>query len=225
MKTANKNNLNAIRNLVIFSFLVFASISCNFVGKPENFDYGRVENDVYLNNYFDLKIKLPSKWVVLSREQLDALVNRGKQIIAGDDKKKDALLKVSEINTAYLLGVFQYELGSAVESNPNIMIVAENVKLFPGIKSGSDYLYQSKKLLEQTPVGYDSISKEFVKETIDGTEFYKMNTYLSRGESHFKQIYYSTLVKGFSFTIIISYTTDEQEQILLKSIKSLSFKK
>jgi hypothetical protein len=40
-----------------------------------------------------------------------------------------------------------------------------------------------------------------------------------------KQIYYSTVLKGFSFNVIVSYISDEQKEILLKSINSMSFKK
>jgi len=216
MKTTSK--------LFKFLFIIILAASCN--NKiPDNFDYGSVENGIYENEYFDFKINLPEDWVVQSKEQIDNLKNSGKDIVAGDDEKMKAILKASEVNSANLLVAFQHELGAAVEYNPNIMIIAENVKNSPGIKNGSDYLIQAKKLLQQTQIKYDFISEDFEKEKISSVEFYKMETHMSYMGLEIKQTYYSTVLKGFSFNIIISYVSDDQKEVLLNTLNSLKFKK
>jgi hypothetical protein len=217
MKITNK--------IIRFILIIFLTPGCNINNQPDIFDYGNVENGTYINKYFDFNIKLPEDWVVQSREQTENIANTGKKLVAGDDEKMKAVIKASEINTANLLAVFQYELGSSVEYNPNIMIVAESVKNAPGIKNGSDYLFQARRMIQQGQFKYDYLSENFENENINETEFYKMDAYLNYMGLEIKQIYYSTVLKGFSFNLIISYISDEQKEILLKSINSMIFKK
>jgi len=192
---------------------------------PDNFDYGHVENGVYQNEYFDFSMKLPDDWVVQSKEQTEYIANTGKKIAAGDDKNLQAVVKASDISSANLLAVFQYEVGSAVEYNPAILIVAENVKNAPGIKNGSDYLFQARRLLQQAHYKYDYLSEDFDKERINESDFYKMEARINTLGLEITQIYYSTVLKGFSFNVIISYISDEQKKILLESINTMKFKK
>jgi hypothetical protein len=217
--------MNTLSKIIGFIFISILTPCCNSNSQPDNFDYGHVENGKYVNDYFDCNIKLPEAWVVQSKEQTENLANTGRKLVVGDDDKMQAALKASEINTANLLAVFQYELGSAVEYNPNIMIVAESVKNAPGIKNGSDYLFQAKRVIQQGQFKYDYLSETFENEKINGTEFYKMDAQLNYMGLEIKQIYYSTVLKGFSFNLIISYNSEEQKEILLTSINSMIFKK
>jgi len=205
--------------------VTFLIIACKNQIKIKEFDYGRVENMKYLNSYFDFEMSIPEKWIIQSKEQKDELKEKGNKLVSGDNEKMKSLLKASEINSAFLFSANQYELGSPVEYNPSIGIVAENTKNFPGIKSGSDYLFQLRKLLKQSQFKYDYIDSVFVKETINQTDFYKMNCDLNYMGITIKQTYYSTILKGFSFGIIISYNNEQQKSDLLKAINSMKFKK
>lgn len=205
--------------------IIFSTAGCNTNNQMDNFDYGHIENGIYVNDFFDFSIKLPESWVVQSREQTENIANEGKKIVAGDDEKMKAVINAYDINTANLLAAFQYELGSAVEYNPNIMIIAESIKNAPGIKNGSDYLFQARRLIQQGQFKYDYISENFENEKINETEFYKMDAHINYMGLQIKQIYYSTVLKGFSFNIIISYVSDEQKEILQNSIKTIKFKK
>ncbi len=216
-----KTTFNWVSTILII--VLFTNCASN--GKPDNFDYGSVNANVYTNDFFKCKIKLPKDWVIQSKEQTERLADMGKEIVAGEDKKLQSVIKAYEINSANLLAVFQYELGSAVEYNPNIMIVAENVTNAPGIKNGSDYLFQSSRLLKQSQFQYDYISEKFESEMINGTEFYKMDTRMNYMGLEIKQIYYSTITSGFSFNVIVSYINDDQKKILLESINSMIFEK
>ena len=214
--------LNKVFTISIF--LIF-TISCSNNSKPKDFDYGKVENDRYVNSYFDLELNLPSHWIVQTKEQTENLSKRGKELIAGDNKNMKAVFKASEINTANLIAAFQYEVGSAVDYNPSFMLVAENLKGFPGIKTGSDYLFQTRKLMKQSQFQYDSIDDEFKKIIINNQEYYLMNTSVNYAGYTIRQEYYSTLQDGFCISAIISYNDDEQKSILKKVINSMKFKK
>ncbi len=143
--------------------LIIMTYGCGSNGKPDTFDYGSVENGVYQNEYFGFSMNLPADWVVQTQEQTENLANTGKDLVAGDDANMKAIIKASEINTANLISVFQYEVGSTVDYNPSIVIVAENIINSPGIKTGSDYLFHAKKVMEQGQFKYQYLSDHFEK--------------------------------------------------------------
>ncbi len=220
--------MNTIKKPFFISTLmiiIFALSGFSIFAEENNFDYGRVENGVYLNDYFKFRITIPVKWVVQSKEQVERIKETGKELLAGEDENMKAVVSASEINSANLLAAFQYELGSTVKFNPNIMIVVENTQSTPGIKTGGDYLFHAKRLLEQGQFKYDYLSEEFRKETINGSEFYIMDAYVNYMNMKIQQNYYSTVRNGFSFSVILSYVTDEQKKILLKSLTSMTFEK
>jgi hypothetical protein len=168
---------------------------------------------------------IPAKWIVQTKEEMDYLAKTGAELVTGNDSKLKAVVKAAEINTANLLAAFQYERGASVEYNPSLMLVAENIMNIPGIKSGSDYLFQTRRLLEQSQFKHDYMDKEFQKELINGTEFYKMNAEINYMGLVIKQTYYSTIIDRFSFSAVISYVSEEQKLELLKSINSMKFGK
>jgi hypothetical protein len=201
---------------------ILLSTGCS-KGKPDNFDYGKVENNKYTNSYFGCEISLPGEWVVQSREQLDGLSEEGRDMLAGESSTTKAMLKASEIRSANLLGVFKYQRGAAVDFNPNFMVVAENVSALPGIKTGSDYLFQTKKLLSKTQLQYDYIDTVFAVEKINGTPFHRMNASIDAMGTKINQEYYSTIMRGFSFCVILTYNTDEHREELMSMFNTLKF--
>jgi len=210
--------------LIILSLLTIFITSCNPNKKPKNFDYGHTENNKYHNSFFELELILPDNWVVQTKEQMENLSEAGKEIAVGDNKKLEAIINATEINTANLLAVFQYEVGAAVEYNPSFMLVAENLKNAPGVKTGRDYLVQARKLLKQSQVQYQ-IDDKFKKVTINNHNFYVMNCSINYMGLTIKQKYYSTLKNGFCLSAIISYNNEEQKKNLEKIIHSANFKK
>lgn len=208
-----------------FSYFLLTILiaGCSGKSEPQDFDYGRVENGVYSNSYFNFKMSVPPGWIIQTKEQTDALMKEGGELIAGDDQNLKSVLKASEVNVASLLYVSQYEQGAAVDYNPSMLMNAENVKKSPGIKSGKDYLFQARRILEQSQMKYDHLDKEFSKETIGGIDFYKMNAEVTYLGINIKQVYYSTIRKGFSLNIIASFVDDDQKNELWKYIQSVKF--
>lgn len=210
--------------LMGYVLVMMMALSCGN-GRADDFDYGRVENGVYLNDFFGIQIKLPEAWIVQSREQTQQISEIGKELMAGDDNILKTQIEASEVNTANLLAVFQYELGASVEFNPSIMIVAENVSIIPGVKNGSDYLFHARRMIMQGQVEYSYLTENFNKEIIGESEFYFMDAYINYMGIEIKQRYYSTILKGFSLNLIISYADEEQKEILENSIYTMTFKK
>lgn len=214
-----------MKNLYCLSAIIILLIygSCRPPQLKYNFDYGKVENNQYFNEFFGCTIDLPPDWVVQSREEMEKLQNLGKEMIAGDDKKLKKQLKASDIRSANLLTVFQYKLGTTTEFNPNISIVAENIKFSPNIKTGEDYLHYSRKLLEQSQFKYDSIGTSFNKVDFSGIIFARMFTSVSYMGIPIKQEYFSAVINGFSFNMVISYSNEEQKKELEGILGTLKF--
>lgn len=189
----------------------------------EKFDYGSVTKNIYENEFFKFKIKLPKDWVVQSKEQTDMLMEAGKKMVLEENKDLEKYFKVSEIKTVYLLTVFQYELGYPAEFNPSILIMAENLRAVPGIKNGKDYLFHAKKLLKYSQPDAMILTNEFEKIVIDNVDFYKLEIVNKLMDIEVKQIYLSTIINGFSFNLIYTYSNDEEKEILLNSVNSMVF--
>lgn len=110
-----------------------------------------------------MEVSFNPNWIVQDKQEMNQLVKLRNDLIAADDKKLKYFVKASQVNTAYLLSVFKYEVGAAVEFNLLFMIVAENTKNFTGIKNGKDYLFHAKKLLKQSQMSYSFEKEVFEK--------------------------------------------------------------
>ena len=153
-------------------------------------------------------------------------MEEGKDMVAGDNKKMKAALKAGDINTASLLTVFKYKPGTnTTEFNPSIMMVAENLKNVPGVKSGDVYLAQSRKLMMAGEMQYDHIDDVFAKKEINGWEFYTMNVTATFNGTAVKQVYLATVKDGFAIGLIYSFADDAQKANLEKWINTFDYYK
>ncbi len=198
---------------------------CN-MGMPEDFDYGHVSNGRYVNKYFGLTMKLPEGWTMKSRAGLDSLDEIGNKLIAGNDMKKKAMLKVSAISNADLFMASEPMADSLSSPYTASMILqAENVKRFGTIKSGEDYLRECRKTIMNSTFKYDKVDEEFTAAPINGTEFYSMGAKKAFNGVELQQKYFSAIVKGFSLNIILTYYTQEQLDEMMKSVGTLRIKR
>jgi len=206
---------------IIYLFIVTVLFSCSNQKKelPDDFDFGKTEKGLYKNDYFDMEVSFNPNWIVQDKQKMNQLVKLGNDLIAGDDKKLKYFVKASQVNTAYLLSVFKYEVGAAVDFNPSFMIVAENTKNFPGIKNGKDYLFHAKKLLKQSQMSY-SFEKEVFEKTIGNSLFHVMEAKLNSMGKTIIQEYLTTVNKTFSLSFIISYATQEEKNELYEVINN-----
>lgn len=208
--------------LSIVCFLAFGLTQCK-TGKPDNFDYGTIEDNTYTNSFFEMSMNLPEGWAVQSAEAIKQMTEIGSDAIAGDDAIMKAKLKVSEINSANLMSIFRHEVGTPLEVfNANVTLIAENLVLAPGVKEGSDYLAHTKTALLQTGMNY-TIDDDFGTETFGRQSFDYMDATLSTQGMSVQQRYYSTIINGFSLTAIISYGSEEQKEMLIDVLASMNF--
>lgn len=211
--------MNKIIYLIISTLLLF---SCsNQENKiPDNFDFGKTENGSYKNSYFNMSIQFNPDWVVQDKQQMNDLIELGNELTSGDDEYLKATIKAGQVNTAYLLSIFKYELGATVEYNPSFMVIAENTKNFSGIKDGSDYLFHAKKLLQKSQLEY-YFEKEVIQKTIGKSSFHVMEAKIDYMGATITQEYMTTVRKGFSLSFVISYITEDEKNELYEIVNKI----
>jgi len=189
---------------------------------PKNFDYGKIENGVYRNNYFDFEIPVPANWVVQNREQVQELQKTGEELIAAGNKELGAKVKAAEITTAILLTVFKNKTDAATDKfNSSFIILVENLGGMP-IKKGSEYLAHTKEIMQQSNMSYQ-FSPDYSTEKIGNKEFDRMDVSLDGQPEKVRQSYYSMIGKDFALSIIISYVNDQQKAELKDIISKIKF--
>jgi hypothetical protein len=209
----------------IVLFIAVALTACNKskpIEEQEGFDYGKVENGLYTNKFFKVQMAVPQGWRVQSQEQAKAIMKEGADVVAGENENMKAAIKASEVNTANLLTVFQHDPGAAVQYNPNFMLVAENLKAFPGVKTGKEYLFQTRKMLATAQVKYTHMDEDFQKIDLNGMDFYVMNVSIDFNGVNINQSYMATVKDGFALGFIYSWNDDAQKAQLEKVKNSLS---
>ncbi|KGO93401.1 hypothetical protein [Flavobacterium subsaxonicum] len=217
--------MKKINLFILLVALVVTSCNNKPIIEEEGFDYGAVKNNRYTNRFFDIQIAIPQNWVVQTQEQSKELMKEGAEFVAGDNEKMKAAIKASEVNSASLLTVFQYKEGIAEIFNPSFMLVAESLKRAPGVRSGEDYLSQSRKLLLSGQVQYKHIDENFKKVRVNGWEFYAMNLAIEMEGVSIYQTYMATVKDGFALCFIYSYNDEEQKAQLEKVVQSIDYYK
>ncbi|CAL2074790.1 hypothetical protein [Tenacibaculum sp. 190524A02b] len=212
------------KNIVSIIITVTLLYNCKSEKKPQKFDYGKVTGNMYTNSFFDFEVKIPEGWAVQSQEQTQKLAEKGAELAAGDDEYLKSAVKSAEVDSANLLVVYEYELGTEVTYNPNFMLLAENLKNTPEVKNPGEYLLHAKKLLQRSAIEYHFEEDEFEKEIISGETFYTMRCSIKYLGTEIKQKYYCVFKKGFCLSIIVSYLDAYQKRKLEAIVTESKFK-
>jgi len=208
--------------LILPIALIMVVAGCSEQSSDE-IDFGMIRHSVYQNEYFGLSVPLPPEWIAQDQEARRKLQESGGKIVAGDDKNLQAAVKASEMTTVNLLAVLKHPMDTPVPFNPNLICVAERVDHIPEIKKGTDYLFQSKRLLETGQLKV-SFPGEIYTESIDGREFGVMHVEIAMPGRTVSQKYLATIMKGYALTFIISFSTNEEETALHNILKTMTFK-
>lgn len=212
---------------IIFSiFLItivhlFADNSKTADNEKYPFNYGRMDDTIYTNPFFGFKIAIPSDYFVQNKTQIDYVLSKGKGALNFDSEVLNKAVKEVDVNSMTLLLVYKYETGSPVKYNPSIVIMAENILMQPGIKTGADYLFHVRKGLMQSNLNFDCTVDENTT-IFDKYELYKIDCKVNEGV--IQQNYFTTIIKRYAFSYIISFSTEVEKNELLSIINSTEFK-
>lgn len=121
-----------------------------------------IDGKKYQNELFKLSIEKPENWYSQNVEEMISLQKYGNNLVSGKDQNLKAAIEASLENNIPLLGFFEFAPGTPGKLIPSLIANAENISLYPGIKSGCDYLYHVKDLIgkSQANVKFGDTCKE-----------------------------------------------------------------
>jgi hypothetical protein len=190
--------------------------------KEEAVNFGQYEDGVYTNSYFGIRVPLPDTWFVMDDESRQALMQHGSKIVSGDDKNLKATLDAADLNSMNLLTAYEYPPGTAVETNPSIIMVVEKIGHLPGIKRGSDYHYHTKKLMAQSPLSV-RYPNEIYEASIGGVPFDVLEIEYNVPQGTNLQKQYCAIMNNYALAIIITYQDDEGLRRLNDILAAIEF--
>ena len=196
------------RSIVFSLFIILCS--CVNTNTKKVFDFGKVTNNTYSNDYFEFSIQFPKKWDLKSKKEIEKLSKTSKETVSKDLKE---IVELSEINSVNLLFAFQYPDSIKVKYNANIIIVAENISSFENIKNSRDYLNQTKIMMQNS--GLDYVFLEKIKKEIFGSKTFSSMTAITNTTGvKMYQKYLNYIKDNFSITIIASYSDRYQKEAI-----------
>ncbi|WP_157972893.1 hypothetical protein [Aureibaculum luteum] len=210
-----------------FLFIAACALSLMSCGReiPTDFDYGKVEENTYTNDFFGLTMEIPDGWHVQDQETQKILQNEGANAIGGEKLAK--AIKAAEITSANLLMASQFDLATYQDPkvlNSNFTLVAENLGISSAtIKDGDAYLEVSKKQFRNNNVPIE-IKGDTKKIDIDGKTFHYFDGVLTMQGLKIKQRYMSTILNGFAILYVATYGSDDQLENLMQVLNTTRFK-
>jgi hypothetical protein len=180
--------------------------------RPTEFDYGKIENGVYQNRFFNLKIPVPEGWDVQSAAEMAELDRKGFEMIRQKNETLSQKIKASEVTAAKLFTVFRYDTDSLAPLgyNPSIMCSADNLAGKDSIRSGADYLDIFKESVKEAKMGFQ-IAPDYERRRIGDENFYVLRLTRAVGEMmDITQLYMTTVKNGFALSFVLSYAGEKQ---------------
>jgi len=209
---------------VVYIILLVWFFSCTACQKKasDEVDPGTYDGSVYQNEFFKMRINLPSDWSYQGKKEMETLKNAGKKMMENSNKKFKAAEDISEYHTVHLFAIFKHPLGTPVKYNPNLMCIAERIGHVPSIKRGKDYQYYSKKVLESSQMN-TKFPRAIYSESLGDTLFDVLYSEMTFMNTVIKQKQYTIIKNGYALTFNISFTTEDQESQLKKILDTIDF--
>jgi hypothetical protein len=234
------SNLNTMNKSTLFLFPLLLAIwvfGCNnqSANDPEQetppvetpdpdpvLNYGFVDGNTYSNDYFGLKISVPESWTIQSREESALLENLGRQNSSQTGESQPASTPIEELQVIYLLVALQFEAGTAVDYNPGVQIIANNLSESDTVVTGELYLQKLADQLSRFP-NFTLAEGGISTATIGGKELATVEAETKVGEVSVKQSYFATVIKEYAIQFTISYTNDAEKEALMNVLNTTVF--
>ncbi|MEO1148034.1 MAG: hypothetical protein AAFY26_20825, partial [Cyanobacteria bacterium J06638_22] len=171
-----------------------------------------LEPGTYTNHFFEFTIQFPESWAIADQTVTDEMQEVGLDVLAGEDETLRTLGETALVRTYNLLTISPYPLGAPVESNPNLVVIAERVSATPGIQTGEDYLFHLQRWMEAGEVPYNVLQGPYTVD-LGGQTFYRLDAALDLFGFPVYQSYLATIDSGYALTLILSGFEGEMEQL------------
>ena len=181
------------------------------------------DNVSYVNAYFELTVEKPIEWYSQDPESTMKMSKVGSTVMAGDNQNMKALIDASLKSSVPLFAFFEKMPGTPVKTNPNIVSVAENISIMPGVKSGCDYLFHARQLIENSALKLnltEGCSTVEINESKLG--FFDAHVTLNGVEIY--QRYHACIKGEHAISIIQTYFDDSSKEKVDSILKSIHLK-
>jgi hypothetical protein len=216
---------NVVKVCLIFSsFLLFNSD--RVFAKPANNPSPltkSTDGKTYTNEFFKLSVEKLKGWYAQDPKEYLALQKRGSNLIAGDNSDFKKVLDASLSTTTPIFSFFEFPPGTPGKLNPSTIAVAENIKGFPGVKNGCDYLDQTKKISQRSQVKIVFADK-CESRVLNGTEFKMVNAQLSLNGQQIKQRYFALVKNDHAIGVVQTYFNAESEAKVNQVVNTIKVK-
>ena len=186
---------------------------------PTDFDYGSWTGSTYRNDFFGFSITVPENWYVSGKEEIKALIETGRDVLDISSNEEIARqAKIADVTNANLFFTARYSNEEAAErevSNPNIILIAENLSSLGKKIERGEYVTAVRQNLSKTIPGV--IFKSQLSKTIGGREFTSLQVQFNIEETTVYQEQLICLKNDFALLFGLT-TLDDSEKPQLDDV-------
>ena len=186
---------------------------------PTDFDYGSWTDSTYRNDFFGFTITVPENWYVSGKEDMKAIIEAGRDVLdisSNEEMAKRA--KIADVTSANLFFTARYSNEEAMEreiSNPNIVLIAENLSSLGKKIERAEYVIAMRQTLSKTLPGV--VIKSQTNKTIGGQEFTSLQVQINVEGTAISQEHLVCLKNDFALLFGLT-TLDDSEKPQLDDI-------
>lgn len=210
-----------IKSVFVIVLAALVSIACTESGSDSPVTVNSSGN-TYVNGFFGMTVEKPADWYAQSAEEAILLQQQGNRMLAGDDKNMKAMIDAALETSLPLFGFFEFPPGTPGKMNPNVLSVAENIKMYPGITEPCDYVNAVKEILARGQLNYE-FGSECQNTTVGGKRAGYLDATLKVADFTVSQRYHALLTDGYAVSVIQTYTDDQSRQNVENVLSSLRF--
>jgi hypothetical protein len=179
--------------------------------KTKQPDLGTIQNSVYTNDYFSLRIPVPAGWNVHDEEGKRRIMQTGNEELSAAKPDMAKSLDKSLQRTLNLLAFDNLNLASGDGGAAALLVGAEPIP-FGQTMTTAQYMATTKRLVLGVS-GYEMV-EEIHTETIGGAECGVMTVKRVLPGVTMKQKYIGLIRKGYAVFFVSAYTNDDAGRTL-----------
>jgi hypothetical protein len=178
--------------------------------------YGRIENNIYINEVFGFRLNIPVEGAVLNRAQTEVFRNAGADYLKGDNKE---LSKKLDNELQRQITIFNYvsrPLGSADNSSLVIAVAKQPV-------GATSNLVLAETLKELAATGKFELVEALKGIKVGGADFAGIVGKMSVSSLTVNVKFLVAMRNGYSFCISSNYQSEAGEKKITDVLNSLQF--
>lgn len=207
--------------ILLIIFAAFVSIACTESDSDSPVTVNSSGN-TYVNSFFGMSVEKPADWYSQSAEETIMLQQQGSKVLSGDDKNMEAMIEAAMESSLPLFGFFENPPGTPGTINTNVLSVAENIKMYPGIKKPCDYVNAVKEILDKGQLNYQ-FDSDCQTTRVGGKASGYMDVSLSVANFDVSQRYYAIISDGYAISLIQTYADEQGARNVAHIMDSIHF--